>query len=242
MNLILDLFHTLLDGADDERDRVVAAMATVLDVSPPALVAAYHASWPDRLVRWTVEETITILTTRIGGAPDRAQVAQAAEMRRALARRLLSTVPRSTLDTLDVLRANGSRLALVSNATAETAEAWPHTPLADRFDTAVFSCAVGLAKPDPAIYPLAADRLGAAPEACVFVGDGADDELTGATAAGMTAIRTTEHHDGVPTWPGHTIPTLAALLAQTSERADDLAGPQPEVDLAKTARRHLPHP
>lgn len=212
MDLILDLFHTLLDGADDERDRVVAEMATVLDVSPPALVAAYHASWRDRLVRWTVEETITILTARIGGTPHPAQVAQAAEMRRALARRLLGTVSRSTLDTLDKLRANGSRLALVSNATAETAEAWPHSPLADRFDAAVFSCAVGRAKPDTAIYRLAADRIGAPPEACVFVGDGADNELTGATAAGMAAIRTTEHRDGVPTWPGRTISTLSALL------------------------------
>ena len=212
MDLILDLFHTLLDGADDERDRVVADMATVLDVSPPALVAAYHASWPDRLVRWTVEETVTILTARIGGAPTPAQVTQAAELRRALARRLLAAVPKSTLDTLDKLRANGSRLALVSNATAETAEAWPHTPLADRFDAAVFSCTVGLAKPDPAIYRLAASRLGIPPEACVFVGDGADDELTGAAAAGMTAIRTTEHRDGVPAWPGRTISTLSALL------------------------------
>ena len=72
-----------------------------------------------------MEETISILTARLGGTPGLAQVAEAAEMRRTLASRLLGTVPQSTLDTLDELRANGSRLALVSNATAETAEAWP---------------------------------------------------------------------------------------------------------------------
>jgi epoxide hydrolase-like predicted phosphatase len=39
------------------------------------------------------------------------------------------------------------------------------------FDVVVLSAAVGLAKPDPAIYRLALQRLGAAPEATVFVDD-----------------------------------------------------------------------
>jgi len=89
-----------------------------------------------------------------------------------------------TLEVLDALRADGHRLALISNATSDTAEAWPGSPLAARFDAVVFSCDVGLAKP-PAIYRAAADRLGADPATCVFVGDGADGELPGAAAVGM---------------------------------------------------------
>ena len=42
-----------------------------------------------------------------------------------------------------------------------------------------------LQKPGPAIYLLAAGRMGARPEDCVFVGDGGSDELAGAKAAGM---------------------------------------------------------
>jgi putative hydrolase of the HAD superfamily len=212
VDLIFDLYHTLLDGADDERDLVVSRMAVVVGVPPDVLVAAYHASWRERLVRWSVEETIEILTARLGVSPTGAQVARAAELRRALARRLLANVRPSTLEALDRLRAKGHRLALISNATAETAEAWPQTALAARFDAAVFSATAGLAKPDPAIYRLAAARLGASPETCVFIGDGADDELDGAAAAGMTPIRTVEHRDGIPAWPGRTIPDLNALL------------------------------
>ncbi|MET8258703.1 HAD-IA family hydrolase [Micromonospora sp. NPDC005205] len=209
--MIFDLFHTLVHGADDERDRVVGEMALVVGVAPAALVAAYHASWRDRLVRWEVEETVRILAGRLGGTPTDEQVARAGEHRRALARRVLGAVSTATLDVLDVLRDGGHPLALISNATSETAEAWPQSPLARRFDVAVFSCEVGLAKPDPAIYRIAAERLGVAPAECVFVGDGADGELAGAAAVGMTVLRTTEHNDTDPSWGGRAFASLGDL-------------------------------
>jgi putative hydrolase of the HAD superfamily len=209
--IAFDLFHTLVSGADDERDQAVAKMARVLRVEPAALVRAYHDSWPDRLTRWGAAETVDILTRRLGGSPTADEVTRATALRHELATRLLSSVPPATLATLDTLRAAGSRLALVSNATSDTAQAWPDGVLARRFDVAVFSCEVGVAKPDPAIYQAALGRLGAAPEECVFVGDGADRELYGAAALGMTAIRTTEHNDSDPAWSGRTIATLAEL-------------------------------
>ncbi|MGK5742706.1 HAD family hydrolase [Micromonospora sp. URMC 103] len=209
--VIFDLFHTLVHGADEERDRVVGEMATMIGVDPAALVAAYHASWRDRLVRWDVEETIRILAGRLGGTPTDEQVARAADHRRALAWRVLDSVSAATLDVLDGLRGDGHPLALVSNATSETAEAWPRSRLARRFDVAVFSSDVGLAKPDPAIYRAAAERLGVEPAECVFVGDGADGELAGAAAVGMTVFRTTEHSDTDRSWSGTAIPVLADL-------------------------------
>lgn len=209
--LIFDLFHTLVHGADDERDRVVGEMALVVGVAPAALIAAYHATWRDRLVRWDVEETVRILAGRVGGTPTDEQVTRAGGHRRALARRVLGTVSTATLDVLDALRGDGHPLALVSNATSETAEAWPDSPLARRFDVAVFSCEVGLAKPDPAIYRTAVERLGVAPAECVFVGDGADGELAGAAAVGMTVLRTTEHNDTDPGWGGRAIASLGDL-------------------------------
>ncbi|MFI6240223.1 HAD family hydrolase [Micromonospora sp. NPDC050795] len=112
---------------------------------------------------------------------------------------------------LDVLRDGGHPLALISNATSETAEAWPQSSLARRLDVAVFSCEVGLAKPDPAIYRIAAERLGVAPSECVFVGDGADGELAGAAAVGMTVLRTTEHNDTDPSWGGCAFANLGDL-------------------------------
>ncbi|GGK72514.1 HAD family hydrolase [Mangrovihabitans endophyticus] len=206
--VIFDLYHTLIHGANDERDRVVAEMAVMVNVAPDALVNAYHDTWRDRMVRWTVEETILILSRRLGADPSREQVAHAGEHRRALACRVLATVPAATLDALDSLRADGHRLALISNATSDTAEAWPQSPLAERFDVVVFSCDVGVAKPDSAIYLTATDRLGADPANCIYVGDGADEELAGATAAGLTTLRITELNDTDPDWQG---PTLAAI-------------------------------
>src|SRR6185312_16142865 len=127
--VVFDLFHTLVHGADDERDRVVGEMALVVGVAPAALVAAYHASWRDRLVRWDVEETVRILAGRLGGTPTDEQVTRAGDRRRALARRVLGTVSTATLDVLAALREDGHPLALISNATSETAEAWPLSPL-----------------------------------------------------------------------------------------------------------------
>ncbi|UQU68186.1 HAD-IA family hydrolase [Couchioplanes caeruleus] len=206
--VIFDLYHTLIHGADDDRDRVVAEMASMVGVAPDALVAAYHRTWRERIVRWSVEDTIRILTARLGVHPTDEQVARAAEHRRVLVRRILGTVPAATLRTLDSLRAAGHPLALISNATSDTAEAWPHSPLAARFDVVVFSCEVGLAKPDPAVYRAATDRLGADPAHCLFVGDGADGELAGAAAAGLPTLRITELNDTDPLWPG---PALAAI-------------------------------
>ena len=67
-------------------------------------------------------------------------------------------------------------------------EAWPETPFHGLFDAEVFSCTVGLRKPDPRIYLLACEQLGVDPEDATFVGDGANDELAGAERVGMTAI------------------------------------------------------
>ncbi|MGC4903097.1 HAD family hydrolase [Micromonospora echinospora] len=215
--VVFDLFHTLVHGADDERDRVVGEMALLVGVAPAALVAAYHATWRDRLVRWSAEETVRTLAGRLGGAPTDEQVTLAAAHRRDLARRVLNRVPTGTLEVLDALRERGHRLALISNATSETAEAWAAGPLARRFDVAVFSCAVGLAKPDPAIYRTAAERLGVAPAECVYVGDGADGELAGAAVVGMTVLRTTEHQDTDPGWAGPVITALRDLPARLAE-------------------------
>jgi epoxide hydrolase-like predicted phosphatase len=60
--------------------------------------------------------------------------------------------------------------------------------LAELFDTVVISAEVGLHKPQPEIYTLAAERLGVEPQACVFVDD-LKENCEGAEAVGMTAIR-----------------------------------------------------
>jgi putative hydrolase of the HAD superfamily len=220
--VIFDLFHTLVHGAARDWERSVAEAAAIVGVEPAALLAEYHETFRQRQVEWDSEQAVRILAERAGGSPSQAQVAQAAAVRRALSRRVLSTVQPSTLDVLDSVRRAGYPLGLVSNATADTSESWPGTALAARFDVAVFSCEVGVAKPDPKIYLAATTALAAQPAECYYVGDGADSELAGAAALGMTVIRTTEHNDSDPAWIGTTITSLTVLPTLLGEPGQEL--------------------
>jgi putative hydrolase of the HAD superfamily len=60
--------------------------------------------------------------------------------------------------------------------------------LADRFPVVIASAEVGLAKPDPAIFALACERLGVEPSATAHVGDRLDLDANGATAAGLRGV------------------------------------------------------
>ena len=55
------------------------------------------------------------------------------------------------------------------------------------FDDIVCSAEVGLAKPEPGIYTMAAQRLGVAPADCVFVDD-LDTNVEAARGVGMQAV------------------------------------------------------
>lgn len=75
--VIFDLFHTLVDARDAERDRVTSDLGGIVGVEPAALVEAYHDTWRQRLVRWDAEYTVRVLAQRLGGTPTRDQVVRA---------------------------------------------------------------------------------------------------------------------------------------------------------------------
>ncbi|MBY8883121.1 HAD-IA family hydrolase [Actinacidiphila acidipaludis] len=85
-------------------------------------------------------------------------------------------------------------VALVTNATVWLDDDLALLGLADVADHIVNSSRVGVAKPDPAIYAIAAERAGVPMQRCLFV----DDNLAnaeGARAAGMTALHYREAAD-----------------------------------------------
>jgi epoxide hydrolase-like predicted phosphatase len=86
-------------------------------------------------------------------------------------------------------RARGIRTALLSNSWGLD---YDRTGWAELFDAVVISGEVGLRKPEPAIYRLAAERLGVAPEGCVFVDDLAPN-VRGAAAVGMVGVHYVDH-------------------------------------------------
>ncbi|TDW91997.1 HAD family hydrolase [Kribbella sp. VKM Ac-2566] len=213
--LLSDLFSTLVSGGDAERDVVNARMGAVLGVDAVAFQRAFDASSYERFIGayGDLPSTLRVIVERCGGTPTDEQVQEATDLRRALAQRLLGRAPVATLETLAAFKAAGWRIGLVSNITAETQVQWAASPLAQYFDATAFSAEVGAAKPEPRIYETACAALGADPSDCIYVGDGNDNELPAAASLGMHAIRTTEHADSDPTWPGPTIKTFADLKA-----------------------------
>lgn len=98
------------------------------------------------------------------------------------------------------LKGAGLKTALVSNSWS-TAH-YDRELLAELFDEVLISGELGMHKPEPEIFELAAERVGAEPAECVFVDD-LRENCEGAEAVGMIALR---HREA-----GETIAKLEAL-------------------------------
>jgi putative hydrolase of the HAD superfamily len=89
---------------------------------------------------------------------------------------------------LSELRERGYRLAMLTNNVREWEARWrAMLPVDELFEVVVDSAFVGVRKPDPAIYRLTCDRLGVAPERCLFVDD-IEVNCTAAAALRMVAV------------------------------------------------------
>ncbi|KAH7694200.1 acyl-CoA dehydrogenase family member 10, partial [Aphelenchoides avenae] len=94
---------------------------------------------------------------------------------------------------IEMLRANGMKTAVLSNNgyiwEGNMEFRYPYVREPERyFDVMIESCRVGLRKPDPKIFQLAAERLNLKPAECVFL----DDLLKNCRSAesvGMTTIQ-----------------------------------------------------
>ena len=115
------------------------------------------------------------------------------------------------VETITELRTRGFRTGLITICSDDVPALWPETPFHGLFDAEVFSCSVGLRKPDPRIYLLVCEQLGVEPREAVFVGDGENDELAGAERVGMTAILL-ERPQYERDWQGRRIRSLPQLL------------------------------
>jgi len=132
-----------------------------------------------------MEPHLRTLADELGSESD---LAVAVALRRDWTREHL--VPRrDAVPTLEELRRRGHRLGMISACTEEVPEIWDATPLGGLFVSTVFSCSVGVSKPDRRIYDICREELGVETSECLFVGDGANDELSGAERAGMTAVQ-----------------------------------------------------
>lgn len=137
------------------------------------------------------------------------------------------------LEMLIALRARGLKTAIISNGHSKVQSAKIEiTGLKDAVDLVVISEEVGLLKPDPRIFQLAAERLGVAPARCIFVGDNPEADVGGAEASGMAGVfysAGASWPDTLP-FPKYSIDTFGEVLPLIEAFARDLS-PSPDVSL-----------
>lgn len=190
--VVFDLFGTLVpEFSRSDFVASVRAAADVLGVDREAFERGWTETAHGRQTGafpGGVEENVRAIVAGLGGEePDDGTLAAATATRTALYDRWFH--PRDgSLEILGELRAKGYPVALVSMCAPDTPDRWRASEMAPLVDIAIFSSETGLRKPDPEIYLAACEGLGVEPRRCVYCGDGAYGELTGATAVGMTAV------------------------------------------------------
>jgi putative hydrolase of the HAD superfamily len=119
------------------------------------------------------------------------------------------------------LRKRGCRMAIISNAgdAQDVDTLVGQHGLAEFFEFVLVSARVGIRKPDSRIFHLALERLGAAPERTLMVGDTLGADILGAQNAGIKSAWITrraeragnrDHEETIQ--PDYTIATLGELL------------------------------
>ncbi len=108
------------------------------------------------------------------------------------------------------------RLGIVTNnSVAEQTDKLRALNISGYFDAVVISEEVGVTKPDPEIFAIALDRIGAHPQDTVFIGDNWTNDIAGAQGAGMTAVWLDRRSEG---------PALAGVPGQKQPGSRASAG------------------
>ena len=117
-------------------------------------------------------------------------IQQATQERQARFDYALCHIEGDVLSALSSLKKKSLQLCLISNASTAEVSAWRHSPLADIFDHAIFSCECGMRKPDVTIFQHALQCLQVNANDSLFVGDGGSNEFIGARASGLDTVLT----------------------------------------------------
>jgi putative hydrolase of the HAD superfamily len=92
------------------------------------------------------------------------------------------------IDLMRELKGSGYRMAMLTNNVREWEPLWRSMlPVDEIFETVVDSGFVGCRKPESRIYAMTLERIGIAPEACLFVDD-VQVNCEGAQKAGINSV------------------------------------------------------
>jgi putative hydrolase of the HAD superfamily len=125
---------------------------------------------------------------------------------------LWRVVREGTHETLERLKSEGFKLAIVSNADGRVEADARRFGIAGLFDVIIDSHVVGVAKPDPRIFQIALQRVGVAPGDARYAGDIYSIDMVGARAAGI-AGRLIDQHGRYDWVDHHRIRHIGEILA-----------------------------
>jgi len=226
--VVFDLFGTLVDYLEvDEYWQALEEIAETLSLPPDDFLAQWRQTFPRRMTGEfpDLAENYRVVCKTLGARADEEGIREAVKKRIDFTRITLKA-REDAASTLEKLKEQGFKLALISDCSIEVPMLWKETPFAELIDIPVFSCTAGMKKPDPRIYHLACQRLGVEPGDCLYVGDGSSDELAGAARVGMhpVLIRTPYEEDSgkyrirAADWDGTRISKLSEVLDLTDGR------------------------
>ncbi len=125
--------------------------------------------------------------------------------------------------TVDALRRQGLTLAVISNSDGRAEQHLIDCGVREGLAFVVDSHLVGCAKPDPAIFRIALERLGAPADRALFVGDILSVDAEGARGAGTHVVILDPFGDYVPAGVP-SIRTIAGLPGWVQDNFDLPAG------------------
>jgi putative hydrolase of the HAD superfamily len=218
--VIFDLFGTLVDDFVSSVGQMHQEMALALAVPYEQFMQPWRETAEMRIIGAfdTVEANIEYVCDAMNVHPRAEQITKAVEIRMKYIRKALQPRP-DAVTTLSQLKEQSYKIGLLSNSSIEIPILWPDTTFADLVESPVFSSRERLKKPDTRIYCLACERLGVAPETCLYIGDGEDHELAAAAKVGLHPVlirtatqKTSGSHQEAREWLGTTISALPEVL------------------------------
>jgi putative hydrolase of the HAD superfamily len=216
--VIFDLFGTLIPSFSvSEYQKRLLQMAEVLNAPPGEFCELWVALFQEGVlgVFSTTEAQIEYACKKLGVSATDLAIKQSARIMQDY--EAATMLPRSeAVEVLRGLKNQNLKIGLITDCSADAPSEWSRTPLAVWFDATVFSCLVGMRKPDPRIYQLALGKLGVKAQDSLYIGDGSSQELSGATAVGMTAVmlkipgeqNSDVYRIGLEDWKGKSIASL----------------------------------
>jgi putative hydrolase of the HAD superfamily len=208
--VLFDLYETLVRPVWPRLRDGRAQLAARVGLDGEVMRELWERTLPERTVgaNGSLEADIAAILALAGRRVSDDELNVLARFEEATWRRGVELYP-DTLVTLRELRSRGVTTAIVSNCSYEAGAVVQELGLDAEVDRLILSCLVGLAKPDPAIFRLALERLGTSADDALFV----DDRIENVESARQLGLST-------------------LLIARPDSTGDGAAGPESVGDLS----------